>query len=786
MLEYKNPSFMILPTMSCQANCNYCFGPFKGATMSKEVAEQSVDFINSITTDTKQNKASITFHGGEPLLAPISIWQYLLKETESKLTGKKISWNIQSNLWNLDDEFATLFREHNVSIGTSIDGDQRECDVNRGYGYWQKTMNGIAKAREYGLDIGGIATISRKTKENWKEVVDFFIQQQINMNLHPALSSQRIKDDQYALSVDEYSSLIKEMYPYYIKHRKNISISTLDTFCKSCVNGNADVCSFQDCLGMFLVIDPSGNIYSCQRFCGNEEFSLGNVADRPSLEDLFSSKAASHHRRREEEVSSQCGECEYFNICRGGCYYNAAINGDGVIDPLCEAYKESFSFVQKQLVKEMGKPENMDAIIKSPAQKGEHPLFRKGHYISLAQEVHPKIKSSHARTVLAMYELGKSGDPETAARNVVEQGICGNLLETQKVMTHYFNKLQEPATSLNNIYIHLTSSCNLTCTHCYATSDDHGIDLDVSVFKKIIEEDIVSKFNKVVVLGGEPLILSNKNSFFKICKQYKDFGGTIVLRTNLTGAIETSELLEIADSFSQVVVSIDGNEKFHDNRRGEGTYKSVVHNLEMYRKISQELSSSAELSIACTMREKEIEGEVGQSVRELGEKLGNIRVRFNPLLPLGRAKDWDEPLVSEELFKKRGDENLLNNNFYPVNSCGIGQNLYIKANGDVFPCYACDTPNMRYGSIYKNSISSIAKSSLFKYVQACTVNSISKCKDCPYRYLCGGACLAWKKENNFKITDAPDNCIHLQKRAKKMIDAARTFLLDDYSFDCMK
>jgi len=88
------------------------------------------------------------------------------------------------------------------------------------------------------------------------------------------------------------------------------------------------------------------------------------------------------------------------------------------------------------------------------------------------------------------------------------------------------------------------------------------------------------------------------------------------------------------------------------------------------------------------MRSAEIQGEPGQSVRELARRLGVRRTRFRPLLPLGRAKDWPEPPTSEALGAHADPMDLIENRFRPVSSCGLGQNLYVEPSGESFACYA--------------------------------------------------------------------------------------------------
>lgn len=749
--------------------------------MSESIAEKTLDFIVAIAQERDIKTVSVIFHGGEPLLAPFSVWKQILEDLPELLAKKKIRWNVQSNLWALDDSFCELFRVHNVSVGTSIDGPKEICDSSRGKGYWERTMNGITLAQRNGIDVGAIATFTNDTAHHWKEVVDFYMTNNLNLNLHSATNPLGSSTSDFSLSADGYANLLKELLFYYVRHRKQISISTIDNFVKACVHGNGEVCTFRDCFGMFLSIAPDGNIYPCQRFCGKLEYSLGNVADKPTLAKLMGSPAGIRFQQREKEVAKRCASCVEYEHCHGGCTYNALASGDGVIDPMCEAYRKTFELVRKQLIEEMSMPENIDAIAERTPREHEHTLLRKGPLISLSGKVHPKEIASHARSVLCFHSLGKHINPAEAAKDVVEREICGGIEQTKAVMQYYHKIAQKPSETYNNLYAHITFDCNLHCTHCYANAEsNNGRFMDPGFFEKLMTESLTEKFNKVIITGGEPLVHPDRNTIFDICKKYRRKGVLLVLRTNLAGKIPDILLTQLAESFDQVVVSVDGNEATHDARRGKGQYSVVINNIDRYQKLSGNVSSPGELSIGCTMNSADINGEPGQSVRQLADKLKIRRIRFRPLLPLGRASAWDEPLMCEGLLAHVSADEILESQVQVLNSCGIGQNLYIEPEGESFPCYAYHRPHTMLGNVKDSGLKKILESVSFKQLQKCTVDTIEKCKECEVRYLCGGACRALGNESNQLILNAaPPNCEHLKKRAFQLVESANQYLFEE-------
>ena len=767
---------MIVPSLACQASCKYCFGPHKGSIMGERTAIETVRFIRSIAEETAAKELSIVFHGGEPLLAPRSVWRVMLDEIAAQLSGYKVSMNIQSNLWNLDDEFMKLFLTHGVSIGVSLDGPKEYCDLTRGEGYFERAIASVRKATALGFRVSSIATVTPQTLPYVRETAKYFRDNGMPVNLHGAVAGIDRRDSPYALSASEYASMIKDLFPWYVANRKHVRISTLDHFVKGAVCGQPGVCTFRDCFGMFLAIAPDGTITSCQRFAGRGEFSMGNIFDRPSLAELYDSPAAIAQREREHRAGKKCAACEVYSVCRGGCYYNARGSDDGDIDPLCEAYKEIYSFVYAKLVEEMTTTENRIAIAQRPLRVGEHPLLRRGDYVSLSRKMHPSQVAVVARNILSVYELGKTGDPHVAARNLYDDRICGSPDTTEKMLSDMQADLRTPRAAKNNCYIHVTFDCNLRCSHCYAEGGESREEMDVARFAALTNEAVANRFRQIIVTGGEPLFHSHCDMLTATCREYRGKGSALVLRTNLTGNFADDDFRKLAESFDLIVVSVDGSEETHNRRRGAGTYQNVCRNLEEYVRIGESVPCAAELSLGCTMKPADINGSPGQSVRLLAAKLHVKRVRFRPLLPIGRASRMSEPVICEGLMQHVSPDEMLESDFRPLNSCGIGQNIFIRPDGGAYPCYAWCNEHTYIGNVFEQGLNATLISPQFTRLAECTVDTIAKCRDCACRYLCGGACRAWGNRDALDPNAAPVHCVHLKQRAEALIDAAKNYL----------
>lgn len=773
--------FMIVPSLGCPAACHYCFGPNRGPKMTQQRSEQTARFIQKIANQASLEKIRITFHGGEPLAAGHGFFESFADQLISANPGKKIEFNIQSNLWLLDDAYCALFKKHNMSIGTSLDGPESITDAQRGKGYFQKTMAGINLARTWGLDVGCIATFTKPSHPFWQDIVDFFIAEQLSFSVHASVPALQNPNSEYALCPDEKADLFVTLFNYYIQNRKKISISTFDQMAKSTLDGQGHICTFKDCLGMFLAIDPHGDIFPCQRFCGNPHYRMANLDADPSLETLFTSPIALRMKEREQIIAKVCRECGHYAYCKGGCCYNTWANNDVLEkDPFCHAYEKTFDFIRNRLIQDMESDENITAITEHPGV-GRELLLKKGPLIDIVRHgPHPVQVARNAKRIIAAVELAKGPDIPSVAARLVTLGICRNH-HTALASVEYLQKTLIPEkTCLNNLYLHLTFACQLQCTHCYALAKaSTETEMSVKSLENLIREAKQIGFRQVIITGGEPLLHSQKDAMLVMLKQVKDFVQpmNLVLRTNLAMDLTESELEQIAAAFHQVVVSIDGTQEMHDDRRGAGSYDRSVVNLETYQRLAKSIPNAAELSIAAVLRSCEIQGEQGRSVRNLAERLNIRRTRFRPLLPLGRAADWDEPPQSEALGGHLDPMELIESGFQPTASCGLGQNLYVEPLGESFPCYSYHRPHAYLGNVIDNGLAAVIETKQFKDLSRHTVDTNPTCRQCEYRYLCGGACRAWGGESaQHNLDTSPTDCKGLKQRAENLFKMACEYL----------
>ncbi len=348
---------MLIPSMDCPSNCSYCWGVDKESElMDIEIVEETVEWLKNF----RKEPVTFTFHGGEPLLAGYEFYKKALELLSKNLSDLNPAFAIQTNLWLMTPEIAELFAEYNIPIGSSLDGPLEINDSQRGSGYFEKTMNGYKIAKEKGLSVSFISTFTSTSIVQKEEIFNFFLENNLNLKLHPALPSLRSEDpEEWAISPEEYGELLIYLLDQYLEHMGEIEIKNIDHLCKGVFVRRGVVCTYADCVGDTFAIGPDGNIYPCYRFVGMEEYVMGNVRDHPTMEDLSKSEALKSLRDWELLVDDECSDCSYIKFCRGGCPYNAlAMDNESKrmeikgVDHQCEAYKMIFKEITDRANKE--------------------------------------------------------------------------------------------------------------------------------------------------------------------------------------------------------------------------------------------------------------------------------------------------------------------------------------------------------------------------------------------------------------------------------------------------
>lgn len=178
----------------------------------------------------------------------------------------------------------------------------------------------------------------------------------------------------------------------------------------------------------------------------------------------------------------------------------------------------------------------------------------------------------------------------------------------------------------------LLNACNLRCKMCGQWSETGYVknkiveanpQLDLNVWKKLIDEISQHEIRFVLIRGGEPFLFpqimdlikyaNSKNLFLSI-----DTNGTMIEKF-------AEELVQLGKM--HITFSVDGPEKIHDEVRGiKGSYQKIKNNIALFNELECKYNKPLSKSICFTISKYSYKGlgEMPNTAREMGIKSINI------------------------------------------------------------------------------------------------------------------------------------------------------------------
>lgn len=193
------------------------------------------------------------------------------------------------------------------------------------------------------------------------------------------------------------------------------------------------------------------------------------------------------------------------------------------------------------------------------------------------------------------------------------------------------------------LILSITSRCNLRCSGCLAyasgTVKDNPSNLEVSEWKRVIEEANDLGVFCYLIAGGEPFIF---DGLLDICSAHKD--SFFLIMTNGT-AIRENHFKKIRKlSNVLVTVSIEGDKEITDKRRGKGVYEKVVHTLRKLKEIG------VLFGVSVTVERSNYEYWIKSSALEIYLKMGVKLAFFFEHIPVDQ--DEKEKVLTKEERKE--------------------------------------------------------------------------------------------------------------------------------------
>ena len=335
----------------CNLSCKYCFAEEglyhgkKAELMSFEVGKQALDFL--VSASGSRHNLEVDFFGGEPLLN----WQVVKdlvaygRSLEEK-HDKHFRFTLTTNGVLLNDEVMDFVNREMDNVVLSIDGRKDIHDMmrpfQRGDGSYdlivpkfQKLAESRNQDRYY---VRGTYTRNNLDfSEDVLHLADLGFKQ---ISVEPVVAPE---DEQYALRMedlpvlfDQYDKLAAEMIKRHGTDKEfNFFHFMIDLEGGPCVYKRLSGCGSGT---EYLSVTPTGELYPCHQFVGNDGMQIGDVWHGVTNTDLQTEfKGCNVYSR------PACRDCFAKYYCSGGCAANAYhFTGDirGTYEVGCELQRK--------------------------------------------------------------------------------------------------------------------------------------------------------------------------------------------------------------------------------------------------------------------------------------------------------------------------------------------------------------------------------------------------------------------------------------------------------------
>ncbi|MBR4857757.1 MAG: thioether cross-link-forming SCIFF peptide maturase [Clostridia bacterium] len=335
---------------TCNLNCSYCFasqGKYHGerALMSFEVGKRALDFL--IENSGTRRNLEVDFFGGEPLMN-FEVVKQLVKYARSteKEHGKNFRFTLTTNGVLIDDDVIDFANKEMSNVVLSLDGRKEIHDRYRvdyaGNGSWDKIVPKFQKLVEArgGKNYYMRGTFTHANPDFLKDIQQMLDLGFTELSMEPVVCApgepSELTAEDMPVVMDQYEKLAelmlsrdKEGRPFTFYHYM------IDLTGGPCIYKRISGCGSGT---EYMAVTPTGELYPCHQFVGEEKFRLGDIWEGVTNTSIQNEFAECNVYSREE-----CRTCWARLYCSGGCAanaYHSTGSVKGVYKYGCELFKK--------------------------------------------------------------------------------------------------------------------------------------------------------------------------------------------------------------------------------------------------------------------------------------------------------------------------------------------------------------------------------------------------------------------------------------------------------------
>lgn len=334
---------------ACNLNCDYCYykeksylypaGTVKGENMSDEVLER---LISTYISSSPGPYVHFVWHGGEPMLRPLSFYRKAVELQRKYSHGMVIDNCIQTNGTLLTDDWCRFLSDSGWLVGLSIDGPENIHDTYRrtasGAPTFRKVMDGIGLLEKYHVEWNAMAVVNDYSGRHPLEFYHFFKSIGCRFLQFTPVTERILKSQDgrhlaspdagcapradFSVTADLWGDFLCAIFDEWVHNDVGSTfVQIFDATLANWAGVNPGLCSMAKECNPLGAVEYNGDVYSCDHYVF-PEYRLGNLLDEDLEMLLGSGRHAGFLSRKQSSLTRQCRECPYLFACNGDCPRN--------------------------------------------------------------------------------------------------------------------------------------------------------------------------------------------------------------------------------------------------------------------------------------------------------------------------------------------------------------------------------------------------------------------------------------------------------------------------------
>ena len=361
----------------CNLNCTYCYylekkKLYPGKSDFRLPEDLLEKFIKEYIGAQQVPVVTFTWQGGEPTLNGLDYFKKVIELQKRYSAGKTIENAFQTNGTRLNNDWCKFFKDNNILVGISIDGEEHNHDhyrkTNSGAPTFKMAMKGIELLHKHKVEFNTLSCVNSynagyasETYRFLKRIGSGFIQflpvvERIDCNSEPGklsilspLSGGNGSVAEWSVGSKEFGKFLITIFNEWV--RSDVAryyVQIFDTTLANYTGEMPGLCVFSETCGDALVMEHNGDLFSCDHYVFPEYF-LGNITDTPMIDLVKSQRQFDFGTDKRNKLPRYCLQCDVIYACHGECPKHRFIStpdGQQGLNYLCEGYKMFFHHVE--------------------------------------------------------------------------------------------------------------------------------------------------------------------------------------------------------------------------------------------------------------------------------------------------------------------------------------------------------------------------------------------------------------------------------------------------------